>query len=137
MVRSGHMTHFIAPVERYYLRLRARWIDGFVSAAILARGSDEVDRARVLVASCWTTAAWAAACSGVAYYLEGLSPTAIAFGVGVLLASASALLLLCTHSVYSSSVLYCFGVLVVLTFIATQMADSAFHYSFGRFQLSP
>src|SRR2546425_9467207 len=98
MVRSSHITRLMASLERYYLCGLARWVDRFVNLAVRTHGCDELRRARVLIGSCWSTAAWAIACFGLVYYLEGLSPTAIAFVIGGLLISANPFLLLRSDS---------------------------------------
>ena len=120
MVRSSHISGLIAPIERCYLRVVARGIDGFINPAIRARGSDDVRRARVLVACCWSTAAWAIACFGIIFGLQGLSPTAIAFLVSGALVSVNPFMLMRAATLRPVSVIFCCEVLLLLAFVATQ-----------------
>jgi len=120
MVRSRHISRLTASVKRYYLRVLARWVDDFVNAATLADRSQELRRAGVLLASCWSTAAIAFACFGLVYRLQGRSPTAIALAACGVLVILNPLFLSRTNSVRYPSLIYCLEVLLLLVFIATQ-----------------
>ena len=97
-----------------------RRIDAFVHPDVIAGPWDDLRRARVLVACCWGAAAWAGACFGVTYYLEGLSPTAIAFLVGGLLVLGNPLMLSRTASIRYPSLIYCLEIFIVLSFLALE-----------------
>jgi PAS domain S-box-containing protein len=120
MVRSSYISRLTASVERYYLRVLARWVDGLVNAATLADRSQELRRAGVLVATCWITAAVAFVGCGLVYRLQGCSPTAIALAAGSVLVTINPLFLSRTDSVRYPSLIYCLEVLLLLAFIATQ-----------------
>ena len=120
MVRSSHISRLTASIERYYLRILGRWVDRFVDAATIADRNQELRRAHLLVASCWSTAAIAFAGSGLVYRLQGGSPIAIAFASCGILAIINPFFLSRAASVRYPSLIYCLEVLLLLAFIATQ-----------------
>jgi len=109
-----------ALIERYYLRGFARWVDGFVHPKILSGHREDLRRARVLIAFCWGTVIWAAACVGVSFRLQGPSATSLALATGCLLVSTIPFIQARLDSPHYPSLLYAVAILGTLAFIATR-----------------